>query len=176
MSVLETSQQISFDGLSARKPEKLSDIITDAIEQTRHLLGGIRIDTDMEQMTGLRVACDKKMLVQVLVNLVRNGAEAILERKPENGGLIAITVDCGDSKAVLKIADNGIGMEPQVVDKIFRFKFTTKKDGTGIGLHLSKMILKLHDGNIAVTSHRGEGTIFSLYLPLDKQPAGVGAS
>jgi signal transduction histidine kinase len=67
-----------------------------------------------------------------------------------------------EKKLVIKIADNGMGMSAEVVDKIFIPFFSTKKTGSGIGLSLCKQIMMLHHGNIYVQSIEGEGTSFML--------------
>jgi signal transduction histidine kinase len=106
------------------------------------------------------------MLTQVFVNLIRNAREAIKEKGLDGDGLISISSEiAAENKLYLKIKDNGMGMAPEVKEKLFRFKFTTKKDGTGVGLHLSKMILKLHEGDIKVESEKGYGSTFLIYLP-----------
>jgi signal transduction histidine kinase len=65
-------------------------------------------------------------------------------------------------KSVIKIADNGNGMPPELLDKIFVPFFSTKKNGSGIGLSLCKQIMMLHRGNVQVQSVEGEGTAFLL--------------
>ena len=65
-------------------------------------------------------------------------------------------------RVVLKVADNGIGMPEEVLDKIFIPFFSTKKSGSGIGLSLCKQIMMLHKGNIQVHSVEGQGTNFLL--------------
>jgi signal transduction histidine kinase len=166
-SVLETTQQLDINALSSRNIENISDIITDSVKQTKHLLGQAQVDWTPEDIDGLFVLCERKMIIQVLINLVRNSAEAIKERKLSDGGRINISACPDNSKQVIiRISDNGIGMDEKVKDNLFKFKFTTKKDGNGIGLHLSKMILKMHGGSISVESKKGEGSIFMICLPL----------
>ena len=115
---------------------------------------------------GVLVKADRRMLVQVLVNIIRNGVEAINEKGPAEGGTITISSTVSDARQVaLKIADNGIGMDDTVRENIFRFKYTTKRDGTGVGLHLSNMLVKLHEGSIKVDSEKGIGSTFTMYLP-----------
>ena len=65
-------------------------------------------------------------------------------------------------KIIIKVADNGPGMTEEIMDKIFIPFFSTKKNGSGIGLSLCKQIMMLHKGNIQVQSRIGEGTAFSL--------------
>ncbi len=66
------------------------------------------------------------------------------------------------NKIMLKVTDNGAGMSPEIVDKIFIPFFSTKKSGSGIGLSLCKQIMMLHKGNIQVQSVEGEGSAFML--------------
>jgi signal transduction histidine kinase len=168
-SVLKTTQQLDLDELQMTVPENLAELVQEAVVQTRHLLGSVVLDLNISELKGRTVDCDRRMLVQVLVNLIRNGIDAIGEANRETGGRIAITSELVDKKNILiKVTDDGIGMDSQVVDQLFRFKFTTKKDGAGIGLNFSKMILKLHEGSIQAESEKGMGTTFVIHLPISK--------
>jgi signal transduction histidine kinase len=166
-SVLETTKHIDLAEGPFRRPETIKNIIEAAIDQTRHLTAGISVELDLDG-SDETVDCDKRMLVQVLVNLIRNAVEAMIEKHPASiGRALKISTEIDKGRNIqIRVADNGIGMEPDVMAQLFRFKFTNKKDGTGIGLHLSKMILKLHEGSISVQSRLGEGTSFTLCLPL----------
>jgi signal transduction histidine kinase len=167
-SVLETTRQLDMDALAiVRKAETVESIVREAVTQVRHLIGEIRLSVLMDGAGGVRVNADRRMLVQVLVNIIRNAVEAVVERKPSDGG--AITVSCvveEAKKVVVKISDNGVGMNNDQCKNLFRFKYTTKHDGTGIGLHLSNMLVKLHDGSIRVESQKGSGSTFAVYLPV----------
>jgi signal transduction histidine kinase len=166
-SVLDATRAIDVSAASSRRPEPLVNVVDEAIELTRHLMGGVRVEAELEAMEGLTINCNRHLLVQVLVNLLRNAAEAIEERQPREGGWIRIThEEPGNGRTTLKISDNGIGMAPEVAENLFKFKYTTKKDGTGIGLHFSKMIVKLHEGTIVAESTVGKGTTFRVELPL----------
>jgi signal transduction histidine kinase len=145
-------------------------VVEEATAQTRHLVGDVALVADTAPMDAVVVNCQKRLIVQVLVNLIRNAVEAIGEKPGHGGGTIVVTHECQDGFVALRVRDDGSGMEPETVEKLFRFKYTTKKDGTGIGLHLSKMILKLHEGGISVESQRGVGTTFCLTLPLQATP------
>lgn len=165
-SILEASKQLERAESPERKPEKVEDIVDEALLQTKHLIAGISVEKDLLGSGEFTVNCDKRMLVQVLVNLIRNAAEAIADQHPNSGGLIRIFADIGNKKTLqLKVMDNGVGMTPDIMENLFQFKFTNKKNGTGVGLHLSKMILKLHDGTIAVQSRQEVGTTFTISLP-----------
>lgn len=165
-SVIETTRQLDFDTMATRKPEAVAPIVQEALSQTRHLIGEIRLTMDLEPTTDILVNADRQMLVQVLVNIIRNAVEAIGERDPEEGG--AITISCAiseDKHVALKISDNGIGMDEDVRENLFRFKYTTKRDGTGVGLHLSNMMIKIHEGFMRVDSTGGSGSTFTICLP-----------
>jgi nitrogen fixation/metabolism regulation signal transduction histidine kinase len=103
---------------------------------------------------------DANLMEQVLINLLVNSIEAVKER--EHPKIVLSAGIAPNKKVVLKISDNGIGMPEEVVDKIFIPFFSTKKNGSGIGLSLCKQIVMLHRGTIQVQSKEGEGTSFAL--------------
>ncbi len=166
-SVLETSQSLEELGLSSKKPEPVSTLFDEALAQCQHLLKGIDLHKDLRVMAHKTVLCNKKMLSQVFVNLIRNAAEAIREKVPAEAGVIRIaSIKQDEETLLLRVEDNGIGIAPEAKEQLFRFRFTTKKDGMGVGLHLSKIVLKMHEGNIDVESEPGKGTAFIITLPV----------
>jgi two-component system nitrogen regulation sensor histidine kinase NtrY len=108
----------------------------------------------------LSLQVDPNLLDQVLINLLVNAIEAVKDRPDPR--IILSAYLAADRKKVLKIADNGIGMSKEVQEKIFIPFFSTKKQGSGIGLSLCKQIVMLHRGTIQVQSEEGEGTAFIL--------------
>lgn len=108
----------------------------------------------------LHIQADLNLIEQVLINLLVNGMEAVKDR--QNARIILSASAISGNKVVLKIGDNGMGMSPEVLDKIFIPFFSTKKSGSGIGLSLCKQIMMLHKGNIQVQSTEGEGSMFTL--------------
>ena len=108
----------------------------------------------------LILQADTNLVEQVLINLVVNAIEAV---KDSPDPTIILSASSSPSKKILiKVSDNGLGMSEEVADKIFIPFFSTKKNGSGIGLSLCKQIMMLHKGNITVQSREGEGTAFSL--------------
>lgn len=104
---------------------------------------------------------DADLLKQAVLNIVQNGAQAM----PEGGRLLVHLSD--DRKhAVLRISDQGTGIPDEIRDKIFDLYFTTKSDGSGIGLAMTYRILQLHHGSIEVESELNRGTEFILRIPL----------
>jgi nitrogen fixation/metabolism regulation signal transduction histidine kinase len=108
----------------------------------------------------LMLQADVNLLEQVLINLVINAAEAVKDR-PEPRILLSAYIT-PNNKVVIKIADNGVGMPEELMEKIFIPFFSTRKTGSGIGLSLCKQIMLLHKGTIQVQSKEGEGTAFLL--------------
>ena len=110
--------------------------------------------------TSLQLEADINLVEQMLINLVINAIDAV---KNKANPVISLSGSVNSNKKVIiKVSDNGYGMDAEVMDKIFVPFFTTKKTGSGIGLSLCKQIMQLHKGSIAVQSAAGEGTTFTL--------------
>lgn len=109
---------------------------------------------------------DSDQVHQVLLNLLLNSLQAI-----DNNGKIAVTVERQADKAVIEVCDNGRGISPENLPNIFRPFYTTKGDGTGLGLSLARRIVEDHRGRIDVTSTVGKGTTFAVVLPLQRTAA-----
>jgi len=108
----------------------------------------------------ISLEADSALIEQVLINLILNAIDAVKEQTQPK---IMITAESSvNNRVILKVADNGTGIDPELLDKIFIPFFSTKKIGSGIGLSLCKQVMMLHKGNIQVQSKEGEGTIFSL--------------
>jgi len=106
---------------------------------------------------------DSDQIHQVLLNLLLNAQQAIDQK-----GRITVTVVRKGQNAVIEVADNGRGIAPDHLPNIFRPFYTTKGDGTGLGLSLARRIVEDHQGRIDVTSTVGKGTTFAVVLPLQK--------
>jgi two-component system nitrogen regulation sensor histidine kinase NtrY len=117
----------------------------------------ITTKTEPPQLTAL---ADKNMIEQVLINLIKNAIQAFDEQVDKRIELSAFTSDKG--RPVISVRDNGPGIDPEAMEKIFIPFFSTKKTGSGIGLSLSRQIMRVHEGRITVNSKLGEGTEFLL--------------
>jgi two-component system, NtrC family, nitrogen regulation sensor histidine kinase NtrY len=124
----------------------------------------IRLTWDI-QPADLRLLLDQDQIEMVLINLIKNAVE-ILEGRPNAHIEIKSSVDQTAQKAVLEVSDNGPGIEPNALEQIFIPFFTTKEDGTGVGLSLSRQILQMHSGVLSVESQLGHGARFSLIFKL----------
>jgi signal transduction histidine kinase len=126
--------------------------------------------SDLEQFYGDRLRCnvspsalevnaDPRQLMQVLVNLVKNASEA-------SDGIIELDAyRTADGNIEISVRDHGQGILHEVMDSIFVPFFTTKPQGSGIGLSLCKQIVKQHRGRLLVKSRPGHGSTFTIVLP-----------
>jgi signal transduction histidine kinase len=106
----------------------------------------------------LTITADKSMIEQVLINLLRNAIQAFEEQDDKT---IEIKSSVNEkSRPVISVKDNGPGIDPEALEKIFIPFFTTKKAGSGIGLSLSRQIMRQHKGTLSVNSTVGVGTEF----------------
>src|SRR5450631_1443979 len=111
------------------------------------------------------VKVDSDLLRQALLNVVLNGAQSMSQ-----GGQIEVRLVEDGRTAMLSVRDQGEGIPKELLEKIFDLYFTTKKDGSGIGLAMTYRIIQLHNGQVDVDSVPGEGTTFTLRIPLSNPP------
>ena len=136
--------------------ENLHNLMEPTLEQKSIDMEIILKDPD------LSLELDTNLIEQVLINLVVNAVEAVKDSAEPCITLSAMTGS--NNRPVIRVADNGMGMSPEVMDNIFIPFFSTKKSGSGIGLSLCKQIMLLHKGNIQVQSIEGEGSAFMLHF------------
>jgi nitrogen fixation/metabolism regulation signal transduction histidine kinase len=106
----------------------------------------------------LTISADKNMIEQVIINLLKNAIQSFEEQENKQIDLRASLNE--KSRPVIAIRDNGTGIDPEALEKIFIPFFTTKKTGSGIGLSLSRQIMRQHQGTLTVKSTVGKGTEF----------------
>ncbi|MBU1002290.1 MAG: HDOD domain-containing protein [Proteobacteria bacterium] len=130
---------------------------------------GITLDAQVESLPS--ITGDGNQLEQVVLNLLINAEHAVSEAHPEEGGIITVRATVQGDKAVLTVADNGVGIKAENLNKIFDPFFTTKEEGkgTGLGLSTSYGIVQSHGGDIRFHSVPGEGTEVTVVLPLSAQ-------
>ncbi|MNE78277.1 Sensor protein ZraS [compost metagenome] len=112
------------------------------------------------------ISGDAKQMKQVVLNMIRNAMEAIAERADNLIGKIEVGARREGAEVRIFISDNGKGMDICTLDRLFNPFFTTKENGTGLGLSVSERIIKNHGGCISVSSRVNEGTRFVISLPL----------
>ncbi len=126
----------------------------------------ITIDLQCRE-AGLTLHADAGHTEQILINLLRNAVEALAGRPHPRIELRAFrsdqeTLSTGQAKILLQVIDNGAGIPPEHLDSIFVPFFTTKRNGTGVGLSISRQLMRVNRAGISVRSTPGEGTIFTL--------------
>ncbi|WP_289225548.1 sensor histidine kinase, partial [Bacteroides acidifaciens] len=114
-------------------------------------------------LSELNLYIDRAQIEQVLINLLKNAREACGKQADKNIR-VEITTAPANNK-IMTVSDNGEGILPDVLDKIFVPFFSTKTTGSGIGLSLCKQIMTLHEGSINVKSESGKGSRFILTFP-----------
>ncbi|UCF33273.1 MAG: hypothetical protein JSV78_13160 [Phycisphaerales bacterium] len=118
---------------------------------------------------GVPVWCrvDEKLLSQGLLNIALNARDAMPE-----GGLLRVETGLDDGCAFIRMTDTGMGIVPKDLDRIMRPFFSTKADGSGLGLSITRRIVNEHGGTIAFSSEQGKGTQVTVYLPLQARDSG----
>jgi PAS domain S-box-containing protein len=123
----------------------------------------IRLETDLDRALPA-ITGDPDQLRQAFMNIIRNACDAM----PEGGTLNVSARVSGEGQGIaVAIRDTGHGMPPEIVARIFDPFYSTKRDGTGLGLALTRQIISLHGGEIACESAPGAGTTFIITLPVD---------
>ncbi|NCC71883.1 MAG: GHKL domain-containing protein [Sphingobacteriia bacterium] len=107
----------------------------------------------------LMITADPDLIDQVIINLLLNAMDAVQTSEHPKISLIASEIN---GRIKIEVRDNGTGIKPDIMDKIFMPFFTSKKHGSGIGLSLSRQIMHLHKGTISVKSKPDEGSVFTL--------------
>ena len=139
--------------------------VGDLVERVKHLMAEqmaqhtIEFDTSIDP-ENLEITADPALIEQVLINLCKNAVEAVTTAEQPKIELMAGTGSQGNP--VIKVIDNGRGIPDEVLERIFIPFFTTKQKGSGIGLSLSRQIMRLHKGILSVESRPGVTTVFTL--------------
>ena len=149
--------------------------INDGIETTlivakNEIKYDANIKTDFSELPS--ILCHAGQINQVLLNILINAAQAIKSRQGDDMGAITIKTYATDEQVVCEISDNGCGIAPENLSKVFDPFFTTKPTGKGTGLGLSvsyDIIVNKHNGEILVDSTVGEGTKFTIKLPIKRK-------
>ena len=107
------------------------------------------------------LSADEELLRQAFLNILQNAGQAM-----PKGGVVTLRTESDQRAVRVTIADEGVGITPGDLDKVFRLYFTTKPGGTGIGLALVYRIVQLHDGTVEIRSEPGRGTTVTVTLPV----------
>jgi signal transduction histidine kinase len=115
-----------------------------------------------------QVMGDRVQLQQVILNLVRNASDAMVTVDGRPRQLTVFTKTEGDDVQV-SVEDSGVGFDPATADRLFQSFFTTKQEGMGVGLSLSRSIVEAHHGRLWATRNEGPGATFTFSLPCNHE-------
>jgi PAS domain S-box-containing protein len=148
-----------------REPVDLNGIVREMIdllhEKADRASVSIRTDLDPELPA---ITADRVQLQQVLMNLMLNGMEAMRDMI---GELVVTSGKAADGQLLISVSDSGIGIDPDQADRIFDAFFTTKPEGTGMGLSISRNIIESHGGRLWASAGCERGATFQFTLPCD---------
>ena len=162
--------------LELKEPDKLIDSLINFFKPEFNKEGIEVIYNSSE--SGIRILLDEKLFRDVIMNISQNSLAAIKSKfsnkkasGPENltGAKFCISNSIRDNKFVITIADNGCGMSEETLAKIFEPYYTTKANGTGLGMTMVYKIIKEFSGDIIVDSKEGEGTAFTISFPIPQK-------
>jgi two-component system nitrogen regulation sensor histidine kinase NtrY len=143
--------------VEVKAEEMLKEITT--LLKTEITDNKINYKTNVEPAT-LSFMADKELIEQVLINLIKNAFQAFDE---QTNRIVEVSASLSDkSRPIISVKDNGNGIDEEAIEKIFIPFFTTKKTGSGIGLSLSRQIMRKHQGTLSVKSKLDEGTEFQM--------------
>jgi signal transduction histidine kinase len=144
-----------------------SEVVDLVIQLLEHRLKSYDVDIEIIRKGTLpQIKVDPEQLKEALVNLIINACEAM-----DGGGSIVIHEEESFAQplghvAVIRLTDNGPGISESIKEKIFEPFFTTKEEGSGLGLSIASRIVEEHSGRLDLTSEEGEGTTFTITLPV----------
>ncbi|MBI2358457.1 MAG: two-component sensor histidine kinase, partial [Deltaproteobacteria bacterium] len=145
-------------------PTKLDSVLENALSRLE-LKQNVKVVKEFAPALP-EVVVDSDQMRRAFANLIKNADEAMPE-----GGTLTISARSADGLGEVKIRDSGHGISEQDVAKIFDPLFTTKPRGIGMGLAIVKQIIERHKGSLGVSSRPGDGTVFTIRLPLHSEQA-----
>lgn len=114
---------------------------------------------------------DRIQIQQVLVNLIRNGVDAMTSGSCARKEMVISTLITGDNVLLVEVKDSGPGISPEILDRLFKPFATTKDEGLGFGLSISRRIIEAHGGYLTADTEMGEGAVFRFTLPILEREA-----
>ncbi len=162
--IIETQQMLAKMGSS--ETQDLIQVIEEALGTQQDAINRMGVVVTRNFQTGRPIRAQRAKLIHVFINIIKNGIEAMVDLSREERILILETGESEEGAIFCRIIDQGIGMGPDIMDRIFSHGFTTKKDGHGFGLASCAKAMEEMKGRIEVESEGpGMGSCFSLYFP-----------
>ena len=154
--------------LPAKAPVDINEVIHEVVAVARSEAARHRIFPQTQLAAGLPLVLgDRVQLQQVILNLVLNGIDAMTAVSDPSQQLVISSNRYESGKVLVAVKDSGIGLDPQNMDRIFDAFYTTKADGMGMGLSISRSIVESHGGRLWATPNAGKGATFQFTLPAE---------
>jgi signal transduction histidine kinase len=163
--IIERNRSLYKGGTPEREVVNLNELIQQMVAPLGDAAHGRRISIHTELDAALAsTRADRVQVQQVLMNLVLNGIEAM---KNTGGELIVKSQKTEDGHVLVSVSDSGVGLPVEDSDRIFEAFFTTKQQGTGMGLSISRRIIESHGGRLWAVANSGRGATFQFTLPVE---------
>ena len=151
----------------ARQPVDLADAIAEVLALFKGEFEAMHVQRVVDLDQGCETLAVKTQIQQVMVNLLSNAVHALHDRAPTDRNLEVRLVRANSGQAEIRVRDNGMGIAPEKLPRIFEPFFSTKTDGLGMGLAITRSIVEAHGGEISVQTHAASGTAFRVLLPVE---------
>jgi signal transduction histidine kinase len=169
---IERLKQIVVDFLFAVRPMDIQLLSEDPCTTVEEVADLIQPEAERKGISVIvktgksvpQILMDKRHLKQALLNLIQNAMAAMPE-----GGRLGVSTEYRNDEIQISISDTGTGIPEDLLTKIFEPYFTTKKNGTGLGLTITFKIIKEHSGDISLESKEGKGSTFTIHLPVPQK-------
>ncbi|MUT67503.1 ATP-binding protein [Paenibacillus sp. NEAU-GSW1] len=176
LAEIDRANDIIYEFLNSSKPSapmkkavSINQLVQEVVllTESEALMRNCHIQVESyDNDTDVTVSIDVKQIKQVILNIMKNALDAIEEISDKRRGRIDVITRSDGQNAEIILRDNGKGMDRPTLARLFDPFFTTKEAGTGLGLSVSYRIIRNHNGSIRVDSCEGNGTTFTIYLPL----------
>ena len=147
------------------QPTTVNDVIADTLALLEREIADRDILVEQELAPGLpRILLDRAQLKQAFYNIIKNALQAM-----RSGGILRIRTEANPTHVIISFIDSGHGIAPEEIGQLFEPYFTTKENGTGLGLMIVQRIVREHGGTIEVESDKDRGTTFRVKLPIHEK-------
>ena len=147
------------------QPTSVNEVITDTLSLLEREIGDRDILVEQELAQSLpRLLLDRAQFKQAFYNIIKNSLQAM-----RSGGILRIRTEANPTHVVISFIDSGHGIAPEEIGRLFEPYFTTKENGTGLGLMIVQRIVREHGGTIEVESDKDRGTTFRVKLPVHEK-------
>jgi len=170
--IIQQLQRLGKQGPLERTPLDLNTLVQEVVHHVRRNALDREVTIQLELGTGLPLVYGNRLQVQqVILNLMLNAFEAMRQNTPHHPGILVIRTTQEDARMTVALHDTGIGVDETTLERMFSAFFTTKTDGMGMGLAISRAIVEAHGGQIWAMPNADHGTTVYFTLPTSEEAA-----